>query len=253
MDDAALRRYSRHIVLPEIDEEGQQRLLNSHALIIGLGGLGSPAAIYLASSGVGHLTLCDYDVVELSNLQRQIVHTTERIGQKKVDSAQAALLALNPTIRIDTVAHALDERSLYAHIERADVVIDASDNFPTRFAINSACVHSGTPLVVGAVIRFTGQVTTIDPRMVHSPCYHCLYAGEEPNEESCAQQGIFAPLAGIVASIQAAEALKLLTNIGASLHGRLMTIDALTMAIRTLSFTQDPTCPTCSLTSLQAR
>jgi molybdopterin-synthase adenylyltransferase len=246
MDDQQLLRYSRHILLPQVDALGQQRLLDSTALIIGLGGLGSPLAMYLASSGVGHLMLADGDAVELSNLQRQILHTTADIGRPKVASARDNLLKLNPQIRITSLPQRLDETNLLEYIAQADVVIDGSDNFATRFAINRACVKARKPLVSGAAIRFEGQVSVFDSRRDDSPCYHCLYKEVDEEELRCAENGILAPVVGMIGTIQAIEALKLLLNIGETLAGRLVIVDALTMEIRTLSLRKDPHCAVCA-------
>jgi adenylyltransferase/sulfurtransferase len=247
MDDTQLLRYSRHILLNELGIEGQERFLRSHVLIVGMGGLGSPAALYLASAGVGTLTLADDDTVELSNLQRQIVHNEARIGQGKDASAAAALAALNPTIQVIALHERLQGDALEARVAAADVVLDCSDNFATRYAINRACVHQRKPLVSGAAIRFGGQVSVYDLSQAQSPCYHCLFPdGQEVEETRCAVTGIFAPLTGIVGSLQAAEALKLLAGIGTPLSGRLLLIDALTQTFRTISFGKDPACPVCT-------
>lgn len=238
-------RYSRHILLPELGAEGQRRLLEARALVVGLGGLGSPAAMYLASAGVGRLILLDFDVVERTNLQRQIVHFTHDIGREKVVSARETLEALNPGVAVETLAQLLDEHELQDVIARADVVIDGSDNFETRFAVNAACVRSGTPLVSGAVLRWDGQVTTFDPRRPESPCYRCLYTEGEEEGESCAEVGVFAPLLGIVGSVQAAEAIKLAAGMRSELVGRLLILDGLRMAWRDVRLRKDPACPVC--------
>jgi len=244
MNDQQLLRYSRQIMLPQIDYQGQQKLLNAKVLIIGLGGLGSPVAMYLAAAGVGRLHLCDFDDVDLSNLQRQIAHTTERVGQSKVSSAAASLKQINPEVKILPLEHRLDDTQLAEQIRDVDLVIDGSDNFTTRFAVNAACVAQQTPLVSGAVIRFEGQVTTILPG---GPCYRCLYQEDEESEaERCSETGVLAPLPGIIGSIQATEALKQLTNIGEPLQGRLLLMDALTMEWRTLRYHRDPSCPVCN-------
>lgn len=247
MNDDQLLRYSRHILLPEVGIEGQQRLLDSHALLIGVGGLGSPAALYLASAGVGTLTICDGDTVDLTNLQRQILHRTASVGEAKVDSARRTLLDINPSVRIHTVAERVDNARLDALVRQADVVLDGSDNFATRHAVNRACVAARKPLVSGAGIRFDGQLAVFDLRDDRSPCYACLFPETGENEEMrCAVMGVFAPLVGITGTLQAAEALKLLAGIGTSLAGRLMLIDALNMDIRTVRLTRDPACPVCS-------
>lgn len=244
MNDQQLLRYSRQIMLPQLDYEGQQKLLNAKVLIIGLGGLGSPVAMYLAAAGVGELHLCDFDEVDLSNLQRQIAHTTERVGQSKVLSAAAAVQQLNPEIKLVTLNERLNESQLASQVAEVDLVIDASDNFETRFAVNAACVKQQTPLVSGAVIRFEGQVTTILPG---GPCYRCLYQEEdETTAERCSETGVLAPLPGIIGSIQATEALKQLAAIGEPLQGKLLLMDALTMEWRTLRYRRDPSCPVCN-------
>jgi adenylyltransferase/sulfurtransferase len=246
MDDHQLLRYSRHILLPEIGIEGQQRLLDAHALLIGAGGLGSPAAMYLAAAGIGTLTLCDGDSVDLTNLQRQIVHREAAVGEKKVDSARATLLGLNPGIRINAVAERLSGDRLQALVDAADVVLDGCDNFETRHAVNRACVRAGKPLVSGAGIRFDGQLAVFDLRRADSPCYACLFPeGGEMEEMRCAVMGVFAPLVGIIGAMQAAEALKLVTGAGEAMTGRLLLLDALTMDLRTVSLGRDPACAVC--------
>jgi len=246
MNDNQLLRYSRQILLPQIGIEGQQKLLDSHALIIGVGGLGSPVATYLAASGVGRLTLVDDDRVELTNLQRQPIHTTETLGRAKVESARAMLAALNPEIRVHTVNHRLDDTALIEAARVADVVVDCSDNFPTRFAINRACVTARKPLVSGAVVRFEGQVAVFRPDQNDSPCYACLYrdTGTEDGD-LCSQFGVLAPAAGLMGTLQAVETLKLLLGIGTTLAGRVLMVDALDMEIRTVALRRDPACPVC--------
>lgn len=246
MNDDQLLRYSRHILLPQIGIEGQEKFLGSHALIIGAGGLGSPIALYLASAGVGRITICDGDEVDLTNLQRQIVHRTESIGKKKVESARATLAAINPEITVVALGERVAGERLDTLVAQADVVLDGSDNFATRHAVNRACVGLRKPLVSGAGVRFDGQITVFDLRSPQSPCYHCLFpeAGEA-EDVRCAVMGVFAPLVGIVGSIQAAEALKLLAGAGESLAGRLLLIDALTMEIRTVRLQKDPACAVC--------
>ena len=245
MDDNQLLRYSRQIMLPQIGIEGQQKLLNSRALIIGLGGLGSPVAMYLASAGVGHLTLVDDDVVDLSNLQRQILHAQYDIGKNKVDSAQDTLLALNPDISITTFGTRLDDKTLSQQVQQADIVLDATDNFSTRFKINRACVQNRTPLVSGAAIRTEGQVAVFRPELGDSPCYRCLYKDEGELDETCTENGVLAPLVGIIGSIQAMEAIKVLLEIGDSLCGRLLVLDGMAMEWRTMKLNKDPDCPIC--------
>ena len=246
MNDDQLLRYSRHILLPQIGIEGQEKFLGSHALIVGVGGLGSPIALYLASAGVGRITICDDDQVDLTNLQRQIVHRTESIGRKKVESAKSTLAAINPEITVVALAERVAGERLDTLVAQADVVLDGSDNFATRHAVNRACVRLRKPLVSGASVRFDGQIAVFDPRSPQSPCYHCLFpeAGEA-EDVRCAVMGVFAPLVGIVGSIQAAEALKLLAGAGESLAGRLLLIDALTMQIRTVRLQKDPACAVC--------
>ena len=246
MDDAQLLRYSRHILLDELGIEGQERILQSHALIIGAGGLGSPAALYLASAGVGTLTLADGDTVDLTNLQRQILHTEARIGQAKVASGAESLAQINAGVRVIPRHERLEGEALANCVAAADVVLDCSDNFSTRYAINQACVQSRTPLVSGAAARFSGQVSVFDFTRPDSPCYHCLFPDGQPvAEERCAVTGVFAPLTGIVGSLQAAEALKLLAGIGVIPAGRLLLIDALSQTFRAVTFSKDPACPVC--------
>ncbi len=238
-------RYSRHMLLPQIGADGQRRLLDGSALVVGLGGLGSPAAMYLASAGVGRLVLLDFDVVERSNLQRQIVHFTADIGREKVDSAREKLAALNPGVAIETVSQLLDDDELHDAIARIDVVVDGSDNFETRFAVNAGCVRSRTPLVSGAVLRWDGQVIAFDPRRPESPCYRCLYVDGGEEGESCAEVGVFAPLLGIIGSVQASEAIKILAGVESELVGRLLVLDGLRMEWRSLRVRRDPACPVC--------
>jgi len=244
MTDDELLRYSRQILLPNFDIEGQERLRQSHALIVGLGGLGSAAAMYLAAAGVGRLTLVDFDQVDLSNLQRQIVHRTADLGRPKVESARDTLWALNPLIEVSTIPKALDEAELLERVRWADVVVDACDNLPTRLAINAACVRAGVPLVTGAAIRLEGQVLVWRPGG-EGACYRCLYRDADVFPETCAQTGVLAPVVGIVGSIQALEAIKVLTGLGETLAGRLLLLDAKRMEWRTLKVRRDPACPVC--------
>ena len=247
MDDNQLLRYSRHILLPEIGIEGQQRLLDAHALLIGAGGLGSPAALYLASAGVGTLTICDGDTVDLTNLQRQIVHREDSVGTNKVDSARATLHAINPRVTIHAVAERVAGARLEALVAAADVVLDGSDNFATRHAVNRACVAARKPLVSGAGVRFDGQLAVFNLRAPDSPCYACLFPEAGENEEMrCAVMGVFAPLVGIIGAMQAAEALKILAGAGEPLSGRLLLLDALTMDVRTVRLKKDPACAVCA-------
>ena len=249
MNDEQLLRYNRHIMLPQIGIEGQQKLRDAHVLIIGLGGLGSPAALYLATAGIGKLTLVDDDKVELSNLQRQIIHRSQNIGEKKVASAKSNLLAINHEIDITTIDHRLDEVSLSQHIEQADVVLDASDNFDTRFAINRACVAKKKPLVSGAAIQFDGQISVFDSRNEYCPCYSCLYPDKGEDNLTCSENGILAPVVGIIGSMQALEAIKLICQIGEPLYGRLLLFDALSLQWRTMNLKKDPSCPVCGSTT----
>ena len=247
MNDAQLLRYSRHILLDEIGIEGQERIRAAHVLIIGAGGLGSPAALYLASAGVGRITLVDHDTVDLTNLQRQIAHTTQRVGQAKVVSARAALAAINPDVHIDGLEQRADEALLAQCLPQVDVVLDCSDNFETRQSINAACVHSRKPLVSGAAIRFDGQVSVYDSRDDNSPCYACVFPPDATFEEiNCATMGVFAPLVGIIGTVQAAEALKLLTGVGRSLAGRLQMLDARAMEWNEVQIPRNPHCPVCA-------
>jgi adenylyltransferase/sulfurtransferase len=247
MDDRQLQRYSRHILLEEIGIEGQQRITDSRMLVIGAGGLGSPAALYLASAGVGRLTLVDSDRVDLTNLQRQVLHTTDRIGQLKTSSARIALQALNPEVQIVDVPRRAGPDELDPLVAEADVVLDCSDNFGTRHALNRACVRHRRPLVSGAAVRFDGQLATFDRRAVDAACYACVFPeSSDAQDELCSTMGVFAPLTGLVGCMQAAEALKLAAGRGASLNGRLMIIDALTMQWRTLTIGRDPDCPVCA-------
>lgn len=245
MNDEQLLRYNRHIMLPQIGFEGQQKLRDAHVLIIGLGGLGSPAALYLATAGIGHLTLVDDDEVELSNLQRQIIHRNQNIGEKKVASAKSNLLAINDEIDIVTIEHRLDESSLAQQIQLADVVLDASDNFDTRFAVNRACVEQKKPLVSGAAIQFEGQISVFDSREQLCPCYSCLYPEKGEENLTCSGNGILAPVVGIIGSMQALEAIKLICQIGEPLYGRLLLFDALLLQWRSMNFKKDPDCQVC--------
>jgi len=246
MDDAALLRYSRHVLLEELGVAAQQRFAASHALIVGVGGLGAPAAHFLAAAGVGTLTICDADTVDLTNLQRQILYSTADIGHRKVAAAQARLAAINPDVRIACVDHRVDDAALAALVPQADVVLDCSDNFATRHAINRACLAARKPLVSGAAVRFDGQVAVFDAREPDKPCYHCLFGeGDELEETRCATMGVFAPLVGIIGATQAAEALKLLARAGESLSGRLLMLDALAMQWREVRVPRDPHCTVC--------
>ena len=246
MNDDQLLRYSRQIMLPEIDARGQIKLAQSTVLIIGLGGLGSAASIYLAAAGVGRLVLVDFDKVDLSNLQRQIVHHTADIGRPKVESAKEHLQELNPETQIDLIDRALADQDLGQQVQQATVVIDASDNFRTRFAVNAACVQTTTPLVSAAAVRFEAQVSVFDMRDPASPCYRCLYGDTDAEEETCTANGVIAPLLGIAGSIQAMETMKIIMGIGNTLVGRLLLLDAMTMEWHTAKIPKDPACPVCS-------
>jgi len=246
MNDNQLLRYSRHILLPQIGYEGQDKLVRSHALIVGAGGLGSPVALYLGAGGVEKLTICDYDNVDLTNLQRQIIHTTQSIGLNKAVSAQQALHAVNPEVSVVPICGKSSEEQFTRLAETADVVIDCSDNFHTRYALNRICVKLRKPLVSGAAIGFEGQVTVFDMRHDSSPCYHCLFpdmGGEEGMR--CAENGVFAPLVGMIGTTQAAEAMKLLLGLGESLQGRLLLLDVQAMEWRSIKLSRDPSCKVC--------
>lgn len=246
MNDDQLLRYSRHILLDEIGIEGQQRLLDAHALVVGAGGLGSPVALYLASSGVGRISLVDDDAVDLTNLQRQIAHSMARIGQPKTESARAAVAALNPEVAVHTITQRADADLLDRLVGQADVVLDCCDNFATRQAVNAACVRHGRPLVSGAAIRFDAQLAVFDPRDPASPCYACVFPPDSaPEEVRCATMGVLAPLVGVVGSLQAVEALKLLSGVGTSLAGRLLMLDARQLEWTTLRVRRQPQCPVC--------
>ena len=246
MNDRQLLRYSRHILLDKLGVEAQEAFLASHALVIGAGGLGSPVALYLASAGVGRLTICDGDAVDLTNLQRQIVHREAAIGINKAESARATLGGINPDIGVVAVAHRLAGDELAERVAAADIVLDCSDNFATRHAVNRACVAHGKPLVSGAGIRFDGQVAVFDRRVPASPCYACLFPENAEQEDiRCAVMGVFAPLVGIIGAVQAAEALKVLAGVGESLNGRLLLLDSLGMEWHSVRIERDPGCAVC--------
>ena len=246
MTDDQLLRYSRHILLDDIGIEGQERLLGAHALVIGAGGLGSPVVLYLGSAGVGRITLVDDDSVDLTNLQRQIAHTTARVGQAKALSAQQAVAALNPDVQVTPLLQRADARQLDELVATADVVLDCCDNFATRQAINAACVRHRKPLVSGAAVRFDGQLAVYDPRSAQSPCYACVFARDaDVQETQCATLGVFAPLVGIIGAMQAAEALKLLTGADSATTGRLLMLDARAMEWSEVRTARDPACPVC--------
>ena len=246
MNDSQLLRYSRHILLDEIGIDGQQTLLAAHALIIGAGGLGSPVALYLAAAGIGTITLVDDDTVDLTNLQRQILHTTERVGQPKVRSGKRQLLRINPDINIVALEERADGERLDALVRSATVVLDCSDNFLTRHAVNRACVTAGVPLVSGAAIRFDGQISVFDARDPASPCYACLFPPTQQfDEERCSTMGVFAPLVGIIGSMQAAEAMKIIAGFGKPLIGRLLLLDARSMEWSSIGFARNDDCVVC--------
>jgi len=246
MNDNQLLRYSRHILLDEVGIEGQQRLLASRALVIGAGGLGSPVALYLGTAGVGRITLVDHDTVDLTSLQRQIAHDLSRVGQPKVTSAAQTIAAINPDVEVIALQERADAARLADWVASTDVVIDCSDNFATRQAINAACVAHRKPLVSGAAIGFDAQVSVFDSRDSTGPCYACLFPPDHPAEETrCATMGVWAPLVGIVGSMQAAEALKLLAGVGSSLAGRLQMLDARSMSWTEIRTARDPGCSVC--------
>ena len=246
MEDSQLLRYSRHILLDELGIEGQERLLASHALIIGAGGLGSPVGLYLGSAGVGQITVFDDDVVDVTNLQRQIAHRLDRIGQTKTESLRQSIAELNPDVVVHARACRAEGMALLDAVVQADVVIDCSDNFRTRHAINAACVKHGKPLVSGAAIRLDGQLSVYDPRDAASPCYACVFPPDQaPEEVRCATLGVLAPLVGIVGSVQATEALKILSGMGSHLTGRLLLLDGRDLAWTDIRMSRDPHCPVC--------
>ena len=252
MHDDQLLRYSRHILLNEIGIEGQERILRARVLIIGAGGLGSPVALYLGSAGVGHISIVDHDVVDETNLQRQIAHTMARVGQTKTTSAQTAIHAINPEVKVITVSTRADAVLLDALVAQNDVVLDCSDIYTTRHAINAACVRHGKPLVSGAAIRFDGQISVFDARQPHSPCYACMFPPDETFEETrCATMGVLAPLVGIIGAMQAAEALKLISGAGHSLIGRLLMLDGLNMEWNEIRVARDAACTVCGHKALR--
>ncbi len=247
MNDDQLLRYSRHILLDELGIDSQERLLASHALVVGAGGLGSPVALYLGSAGVGHLTIADHDHVDATNLQRQIAHNLQRLGQPKAESARQAIAEINPDVRVTALNERLSAERLLALVAQADVVLDCSDNFETRQAVNAACVAQRKPLVSGAAIRFDGQVSVYDTRQPDAPCYACVFPpSQAPEEVRCATMGVLAPLVGIIGSVQAAEAIKLLSGMGSRLSGRLLMLDGRDMAWTDIRLPRDPHCPVCA-------
>ncbi len=252
LSDTELLRYSRHILLDELGVEGQRRLLASHALVIGAGGLGSPVALYLGTAGVGRITIVDHDTVDLTNLQRQIAHNLSRVGQAKAESARASVLAINPGVDVRALNERADASRLHALVAEADVVIDCCDNFATRHAVNAACVHHAKPLVSGAAIGFDGQISVYDTRDPAAPCYACLFPAEATVEETrCATMGVFAPLVGIIGSMQASEAVRLLAGVGTSMAGRLQILDGRTMEWTEMRATRHPGCSVCSVVKTQ--
>jgi len=244
MDEMQLDRYSRQIRLPQIGEAGQQKILDASVLIIGMGGLGSPAALYLAAGGIGRLVISDYDVVEASNLQRQIIHTSASIGELKVDSAKRAIESLNPDCRVESVNYQIEGDELKSIIDGVDIVLDCSDNFPTRFEVNRDCVESETPLVSGAAIRLEGQIMNYQPG-VGGPCYQCLYTQVYENAETCEMEGVLGPVVGVIGTMQALQALLILTGRGEPLIGRLLLLDAANLEWQAVNLTKNPACPVC--------
>ena len=246
MNDDQLLRYSRHILLDDVGIEGQQRLVDSHVLVVGAGGLGSPVAMYLAASGVGHIAIADHDVVDLTNLQRQIAHTTARVGHLKVKSASQAMLALNPEVRVTALANKLDTAQLDALVPTVQVVVDCCDNFATRQAVNAACVKHKVPLVSGAAVRMDGQLAVYDARDETSPCYACIFPpSDAPEEVMCATMGVLAPLVGVIGTMQAMETVKLITGIGSRLVGKLHMLDGRDMAWSEMRLQRNANCPVC--------
>jgi len=247
MNDEQLQRYSRQIMLPEFDYQGQQSLLSARALIIGLGGLGSPVALYLAAAGVGTLVLADDDVVDPSNLQRQIIHGEADVGQSKVASAAHSITALNSDVLVKVLQQRLNGDALSEEVKKADIVLDCCDNLSTRLAVNKACLQHQTPLVSGAAMRMEGQVTVVDPRQPNTPCYHCLMQFTGEQEQSCASSGVMAPLVGIIGATQAMEAIKVVSKFGQPLVGKLLLLDAKTMQWQTFALPKDASCPSCGI------
>jgi len=245
MDDKQLLRYSRHILLPQIDVNGQQKLMDASVLIVGLGGLGSPVAMYLAASGVGKLLLNDNDTVDVSNLQRQIIHNNHSVGSLKTTSAKQCLQGLNAACDVAELSHKLDASELTRYIQRSDVVVDCSDNFATRFLLNRCCFETKIPLVSGAAIRFEGQLTTFHYENETDACYACLYSGTGEDDQSCSANGVLSPVVGVIGSLQAVEVIKLITGIGETLRNRLMVFDAFTQEMRVVKYKPDSHCLVC--------
>lgn len=246
MNDQDLLRYSRQIMLPQIDVEGQQKLLNATVLLVGVGGLGSASAMYLASSGIGHIIIADFDQVELSNLQRQIIHHTKDIGRPKVDSAKEKIHAINPDVEVSVINEKLTNKNIDQWIGKADVVLDGTDNFDTRFIVNKACVRQKKPLVSAAVIRFEGQLSVFKGFDDNQPCYQCLYSSQGGDDNNCTDNGILAPVAGLMGSLQALQAIKVILNMPGQLDGQLMVIDALDLSFRKITVNKDKQCLVCS-------
>lgn len=247
MNDEDLMRYSRHILLPQIDLEGQDKICNSHVMIVGLGGLGSPVAMYLAGAGVGEMTLVDHDLVELSNLQRQIIHTCSSLGQTKVESAQRAVLSINPKIKVHACTVEASVGWLIDRVSAVDVVVDCSDNVAVRYALNDACLQNKTPWVSGAAIEFSGQVIVFDPRNAQSPCYACLYPTPRDHDETCASNGVLSPLVGMIGSLQAIEVLRLLVGFGSDRVGKLSMWNAFSGSEHTITLAKDDKCDKCMI------
>ena len=245
MDDDQLLRYSRQIMVPQVDVAGQETLLASRALIIGAGGLGSPAAMYLAAAGIGHIAIADPDAVEVSNLQRQLLHSGNDLGRAKAMSAQDTLNAINPDVRVTAIEARLTGEPLAAEVQQADIVLDCSDNFDTRFAVNAACARHRTPLVSGAAVRMEGQLAVFLPGTAGSPCYACLYRQGEDEDQTCSGNGVLSPVVGVIGSLQALEAIKVLLSLGDNLCGRLVLFDGVSHEWRTLNLNRDPACPVC--------
>ncbi len=244
MDQKQLDRYARQTRLPQIGEQGQQKILDSSALIVGMGGLGSPAAMYLAAAGIGNLVISDFDMVETSNLQRQIIHADRSIGENKVDSAQATIEALNPDCKVETIGYQLDGDELKSTIDSVNIVLDCTDNFPTRFEVNRYCVATKTPLVSGAAIRLEGQIMNYQPG-VQGPCYQCLYTKVYENAETCEMEGILGPVVGVIGTMQALQTLLILTGQGEPLIGKLLLLDAASMEWQGVTLPRNPACPVC--------
>ncbi|MDH3688450.1 MAG: HesA/MoeB/ThiF family protein [Gammaproteobacteria bacterium] len=245
MNERQRYRYSRQIRLPKVGEQGQERLLASRALIIGMGGLGCPVSMYLAAAGVGHLVISDYDRVDESNLQRQIAHAARDIGELKATSAKSTLLALNPEVRVDAVDWELDDQELNQQVRLANVVVDCTDNFPTRFAVNRACIQTATPLVIGSAIRLEGQLMTYLPEVSDSPCYRCLYRDEEITAATCSEEGVLAPVVGVIGSLQAVAAIKVLLGQADTLSGQVLLFDADRVECQSMRLPKNPDCPDC--------